>query len=161
MCNFSLRYVPLPSASILTARFSPISFSIFFDAANLLRSHEATCTEVVAGYWGQPPEMTENNHQFIMVPGYLKSGKGEGMFMSLVEYHKSALRDGRCASSSCGFHTISRRSKCSSPFRQLNCLVQCTAEATCYGCYERINDLYVGLIYIRLDRDFEDTELML
>ena len=53
------------------------------------------CNEVVAGYWGHPPEMTENNHQFIMVPGYLKSGKEEGMRISPVEYPEPGIKTSR------------------------------------------------------------------
>lgn len=34
-----------------------------------------------------------------------------------------------------------------------------TAEATCYGCHERINNLYISLV--SFDCDFDDTELML
>lgn len=95
---------------MLTVRFLLISFSVFFVAVNFLRSHEASCIEVVAGYWGQPPEMTENSHEFIMVPGFLKSGKGEGMRMSPVEYYEPALmmEDVQIIQSG-GFHTSSRR----------------------------------------------------
>lgn len=55
--------------------------------ANFLRSHEANFDEVVAGYWGQPPEMTETSHKFIIVPGYLKSGKGkEALSSELIQF---------------------------------------------------------------------------
>lgn len=55
--------------------------------ANFLRSHEVSCDEVVAGYWGQPPEMAETSHQFMIVPGYLKSGNGkEALSSDLIQF---------------------------------------------------------------------------
>ena len=44
-----------------------------------------TAQLVVLGYWGKPPEMKDSKHQFLMVPGYLKSDKGEGMCGSSVQ----------------------------------------------------------------------------
>lgn len=32
---------------------------------------------VTVGYWGQPPNMTDNTHPFLCVPGYLKSDTGD------------------------------------------------------------------------------------
>jgi len=34
----------------------------------------------VLGYWGQPPEMENNQYPFLCVPGYLKSDIGDGMY---------------------------------------------------------------------------------
>jgi len=39
---------------------------------------------VVLGYWGQPPEIENNEYPFLCVPGYLKSDIGDGMYECTV-----------------------------------------------------------------------------
>ncbi|XP_078367996.1 uncharacterized protein LOC144651840 [Oculina patagonica] len=49
-------------------------------SATFLKWHKAAepdTSTVVLGYWGQPPDMEDNQHPFLCVPGYLKSDTGE------------------------------------------------------------------------------------
>ena len=66
-----------------------------FHAAHVLRtwhsSQEPEKTEVVIGYWGQPPEMRECKHPFLIVPGYLKSSKGDGTLLVLITIAKQVI----------------------------------------------------------------------
>ena len=64
---------------------------ILYTAASFLKQYSETAglvsgslASVVIGYWGQPPDMTDNIHPFLCVPGYLKSESGESMYRGMM-----------------------------------------------------------------------------
>lgn len=65
----------------MTQKMLPGHRKRFQREASFLRCQEPEEIEVI-GCWGQPTEMTENKYPFLIVPGFLKSGKGEGALSS-------------------------------------------------------------------------------
>lgn len=66
----------------------------FYVSAQFLKWHssqELEGNEVAIGYWGQPPEMRECKHPFLIVPGYLKSSKGDGTLLFLIMIAKQVI----------------------------------------------------------------------